>query len=309
MSDLTPRRARAVAKTAYLFTYPLVTRYRDMYHQAIDTSSPTFSGGFGTWRHVAVREPRTNGAGRPQEVVLYSSAWLDVRSEPWWCAMGQVAPDVQFTARWVDLWGFLLDTDRTGHTSRTGSVLASAPVPVHDVPLEIDGIVHGESGFVALLTETRWRDPYALPGARPIQPEFVLEPVSTHRGRPAPESARAIDWWPLHAGIETTDDFWRCVNFVLTLIRPNPQDESVLDRIAEIGVDAGRRWDESMFSDEVAVAIRAGMDDALSDLMEGAGDPVDFESHYVRRAEMDRDYFGRAVRALRPSPITTGGNR
>ena len=106
-----------------------------------------------------------------------------------------------------------------------------------------------------------------------------------------------------------TDEFWSCANFALTLITPNLQDESFLDRIAEVGVDAGRRWDASMFSDEVAVAIRAGMDGALSDLMEGAGDPVHSESHHVRRTEIDRDYFGRAVRALRPSPITTGGNR
>lgn len=93
-----------------------------------------------------------------------------------------------------------------------------------------------------------------------------------------------------------------CANFALTLITPNPQDQPVLDRIAGIGVGAGRRWDASMFSDEVAEAIRAGVDDALSDLMEAAVAGVDREPSPVRRAEMDRDYFGRAVRALHQVP-------
>jgi hypothetical protein len=283
---------------AYLFAFPMVTRYGDMYRQAIDTSSPTYSGGFGTWRHVAVRERRNHGSGRPHETVLYSSSWLDLRSEPWWCTIDTVAADVRCAGRWVDLWGFLLDTDRTAHSSPVGSVLASAPRRMHDVPLDIDGIVRGESGFVALLTETRWRDPYALPAVEPIQPEIVLEPMSVHRGRAAPTVARTVDWWPWSADVETSDAFWSCANFALTLITPNPQDQPVLDRIAGIGVGAGRRWDASMFSDEVAEAIRAGVDDALSDLMEAAVAGVDREPGHIRRAEMDRDYFGRAVCAL-----------
>lgn len=196
---------------AYLFAFPMVTRYGDMYRQAIDTSSPTYSGGgFGTWRHVAVRERRNHGSGRPHETVLYSSSWLDLRSEPWWCTIDTVAADVRCAGRWVDLWGFLLDTDRTAHSSPVGSVVASAPRRMHDVPLDIDGIVRGESGFVALLTESRWRGLVRAPAVEPIQPEIVLEQVSVHRGRAAPTPAHAVDWWPWSADVETSDAFW-CV--------------------------------------------------------------------------------------------------
>ena len=71
MSELTPSRARAIATTAYLFAYPLVKRYQDMYRQAIDVSSSTYSGGFGTWRHVVAHERRKQGSGRPNEAVVY----------------------------------------------------------------------------------------------------------------------------------------------------------------------------------------------------------------------------------------------
>jgi hypothetical protein len=102
--------------------------------------------------------------------------------------------------------------------------------------------------------------------------------------------------------VETTDEFWACANFALGLTTPNPQDESVLERIAEIGVNAGGHWDASMFRDEVAEAIRAGMDDALSDLMEAASQWVDHDPRHRCRAAMDSDCFGRAVRSLQRIP-------
>jgi hypothetical protein len=299
---LTPSRARAIATTAYLFAYPLVKRYQDMYRQAINVSSSTYSGGFGTWRHVVAHERRKHGSGRPNEAVVYSSIWVDLRAEPWWCTMGGVPSEVVCTGRWVDLWGFLLESDRAPERQLVGSVLASAPLRVRDVPPKIDGIVRGESGFAALLTETRWRDPYTLPGLEPVHPEIVLEPVSLHLGRRAPQRAPAINWSVCGNDVETTDEFWSCANFALTLTTPNPQDGRVLERITEIGISAGRRWDASMFPDEVANAIRAGVDDALSDLMEAASQWADPEPSHLCRAAMDSDYFGRAVRALHRIP-------
>jgi hypothetical protein len=40
------------------------------------------------------------------------------------------------------------------------------------------------------------------------------------------------------------------------------------------------------------------MDDALSDLLQAAAEPGGRRAHFVRRTEMDRDYFARAVGAL-----------
>jgi hypothetical protein len=99
MRHIALSRARAVAASAYLFTYRLVMNYRDMYRQAVDPSSSVFSGGFGTWRHRVDREPRTGGSGRPHEDVLHSSIWLDLRSEPWLCTVGEVPPGLSFVWR------------------------------------------------------------------------------------------------------------------------------------------------------------------------------------------------------------------
>ena len=113
MQDLNPNRARAVASVAYHFVYPLVAGYCAMYHGVVDTSSPSSGGGFGAWRHVGVSEERKQDVGRPRETSVRSSVWLDLRSEPWWFSVGEIQPEINFTVRWIDLWGFRVDGGTT----------------------------------------------------------------------------------------------------------------------------------------------------------------------------------------------------
>ena len=55
---VTPAEARQIAKEAYIFNYPLVMYYRTMYLQAIDTTSKSYSGGFGKWLHLGTSSPK-----------------------------------------------------------------------------------------------------------------------------------------------------------------------------------------------------------------------------------------------------------
>jgi hypothetical protein len=57
-----------------------------------------------------------------------------------------------------------------------------------------------------------------------------------------------------------------------------------------------------MFRDEVADAIRAGMDDALSDLMEAATHWTNHHPNHLHRTAMDSNYFARAIGALHRIP-------
>lgn len=303
MKQLTPTSAKAIAATAYLFAFPLVMRYRQMSRQAIDATSPMFSGGFGTWLEGSVTEPRRSGSGRPMEDVVYSSTWLDLRGEPWWCALGDVPAEVSFVGSLVDLWGFLIADLEPG---RSGPVLASSPAPVRGVPDQVEAVVRGESEFVQVCTESRWSDPYRLPGVPPVRPDLVLEPLSAHLGRPAPRPAAAMTWSPWFEGLEATDEFWACANFVLSLTEPNPDDRSILERIAQIGVIPGAPWTPSAHPEAVLEAIRDGMDDAISDLLEGAVGADVCRRPRTRRADMDRDYFSRALAALCPSVRVDG---
>lgn len=290
-----------MAAVAYIFTFPLVMRYRRLHRQAVDSGSPVYSGGFGTWRDESVTVPRRSGNGRPNVEVVYSSAWLDLRAEPWWCEVGEVSPDLSFHGVFVDLWGFpIADVE----PSRAGPVLASAPQRVRDVPPQVRKIVRGESSVVEITTVTTWRDPYRVPGTPPTRPDVVLDPVTSHLHRPPPRRSRRIadvaPWLPWFEGLETTDEYWPCATFALSLTAPNHDDRDILDEIAHIGIVPGAPWSPAAFPRVVADAIRDGMDDALSDLMAAAAESDDDDVPSSRRTEMDRDYFTRALSVLRP---------
>ena len=294
--QLTPKSAQAIATVAYVFAFPLVMRYSQMYRQSIDPCSPTFSGGFATWREDRVTEPRTSGTGRPREDVLYASTWLDLRVEPWWCSVEAAASHVSFRGALIDLWGFRIVDLEPGDSGR---VLASAPADLRNVPSQVRIVARGESSVVQLSTETRWTDPYRLPGTYPERPPIVLAPVSSQFGRSVPRRSDAVAWSLWFEGLETTDEFWSCANFALSLIAPDPDDRHVFEQIAHIGVVPGEQWSASAFSGPVVEAIRDGMDEAVSDLLEAAARPDVHRRDLGSRSAMDRDYFSRALAALR----------
>ena len=73
-NKVTANEARAIAKEAYTFNYPLVMYYRTMYLQAIDTSSKSYGGGFGKWLHLGTSSPKDTDIVSPNNDSPYSYA-------------------------------------------------------------------------------------------------------------------------------------------------------------------------------------------------------------------------------------------
>jgi hypothetical protein len=62
-----PEQARAIAKDAYIFSYPLVMNYRTMYMQAIKGD-----GRFGKWLHLGLSSPADTDIVTPNNDTPYS---------------------------------------------------------------------------------------------------------------------------------------------------------------------------------------------------------------------------------------------
>ena len=108
-NDVTPEQARAIARTAYIVTYPLVMYYRTMYVQSIDPSSPSYAGGYGRWLHLGVSSPEDTDIVTPNNDTPYSYAWADLRAEPYVLTLPPCEGERYYTSQWNDLWGFVLD--------------------------------------------------------------------------------------------------------------------------------------------------------------------------------------------------------
>jgi hypothetical protein len=82
---------------------------------------------------------------------------------------------------------------------------------------------------------------------------------------------------------------------LLSFTTPNPQDKPVQDRMAKIGLGAGKTWDSSSQSKEVRAAIAEGMKDALAELKKGATHITDPSLFFRSRKDLKKDYYNRAL--------------
>ncbi len=291
-----PSQAKAIAKEAYIFTYPLVMYYRTMYMQAIDASSSSYGGGFGKWLNLGTATPQDTDIVTPNNDTPYSYAWVDLRAEPWVLTMPKIDATRFYTSQWDDLWGFVLDNAGSVEDGNDGvRVLLASPTWKGDLPDGVKRIVRGDSEFLGSLTRAQLIDPSDMANVTRIQGGYKLEPLSSFLGQPAPASAPDIEWLPWKEGLEKTDDFWSYANFVMALTTPNPQDKPALDKIAEIGVVAGQPWDASSFSKDEAKAISDGMGEALAEMKKASEGDVNPALFFRSRKNTDKDYFDRAL--------------
>ena len=291
--------ARAIAREAYIFYYPLVMMYRTMYLQAIDPNSESYSGGFGKWLHLGTSTPQDTDIVSPNNDSPYSYAWVDTRAEPWVLTMPKIEPNRFYTSQWDDLWGFVLENPGSVLDGNDGvSILLASPTWEGDLPKGIERAVQGDTDFLGSLTRTQLIEPSDLPNVSEIQMEYKLQPLSAYLGEPEPEAAPAIQWKPWKEGAEKTDEFWAYANFLLSFTTPNPQDSDIHSRMTKIGLGAGKTWDSTALGDDVSAAVAGGMQDALAEL-QAATTTFDDPSLFFRtRKDTDKDYFNRALGAL-----------
>ena len=295
-SELTDDEARAIAKEAYIFNYPLVMYYRTMYLQAIDKDSKSFSGGFGKWLHLGTSSPKDTDIVTPNNDSPYSYAWVDLRAEPWVLTMPKIEAKRFYTSQWNDLWGFVLDNPGSVEDGNDGvSVLLASPAWKGELPKGVKRVIRGDTEFLGTLTRTQLFEPKDLRNVKKIQQKYKLQPLSAFLGKPAPEAAPAIQWKPWKEGVETTEEFWAYVNFLLPLTTPNPQDKPVLDRMARLGLEAGKPWDPTSLDQDVRDAMAAGIKDALADVKKAATGEVDPSSFFVSREDLNKNYFARTM--------------
>jgi hypothetical protein len=175
------------------------------------------------------------------------------------------------------------------------SVLLASPTWKGELPKGVKRVIQGDSEFLGTLTRTQLLEPKDLPNVKKIQQQYKLQPLSAYLGKSAPKAAAAIQWKPWKEGAQTTDEFWAYVNFLLSFTTPNPQDKPVQDRMAKIGLVAGKPWDSAALGKDVSAAIAAGMKEALADLKKASTHITDPSLFFRSRKDLDKDYFNRAL--------------
>jgi hypothetical protein len=250
------RYVRALAAEAAVYGLPSVYQYAQMIGQAVDESSPAFTG-FNHWNHQRdVATPEFRVFKTPNVDTLYSNAWLDLSEGP----VRIRVPRIQ--ARYYTLHFLDAYSNSTNLSSRTvgeagGDFLVTPPGWEGEVP---DGLTRFRvaSPYMWILMRILVRpSPGDVEEVRALQDAVEITPAA-HPGRNdfvvvSPEAAEA-DW----------RSFFSVLDSSLRLNGHPVHEDAYVYRFRSIGLGGP----EPIRIDELDEAMRRGLEAGFTDAME-----------------------------------------
>ncbi|MFM0339932.1 DUF1254 domain-containing protein [Paraburkholderia fungorum] len=267
--SVTPAEARAIAKEAYIYGFPLVDNYRIQYTYFVDRNGAEFKA---PWNHIAnqprVYTPADTAIQTPNSDTPYSWLGLDLRIEPIVLTVPAVEKKRYYSIQLTDAYTFNFDYIGSRSTGNgAGSYLIVGPNWKGKIPRGVKKVIHSETDLVMSIYRVQLFDANDIGNVEKVQAGFKVQTLSEFLGAPAPKAAPAPDFVKPLSPVEqkTSLEFFDILNFVLRYCPTHPSEVELMKRFSRIGVGADQSFDASKLSPEMAEAIKAGMADAWAD--------------------------------------------
>jgi hypothetical protein len=127
--DVTAADARAIAKEAYIYGFPMVDNYRIQHAYFVDTGNPEYKGPWNQLVNIPrVYTPADAAIQTPNSDTPYSFIGLDLRAEPFVLTVPPIEKNRYFSIQLVDAYTFNFDYIGTRTTGNDGgSFLIAGP--------------------------------------------------------------------------------------------------------------------------------------------------------------------------------------
>jgi len=262
--------ARAIAKEAYIYGYPLVENYRIQYAYFVDSSNSEYKASFNTIKNIAhVFTPEDTAIQTPNSDTPYSFLGLDLRTEPLVLTFPAIEKNRYFSVQLIDAYTFNFDYIGSRTTGNDGgSFLVAGPDWHGEIPNGIKRVFRSETEFVLALYRTQLFNPEDMTKVKKIQAAYRVEPLSAFLGQPAPGPAPKVDFAkPLPKDKEKTSlEFFSILNFILNYCPTDPSEKELMGRFARINVGGGKTFDVATLWPNLKKAISEGVADAWEEL-------------------------------------------
>jgi hypothetical protein len=267
---VTPTEARAIAKDAYVYGFPLVDNYRIQYAYFVDRGNPEFKAPWNEIRHVArVYTHEDKAIQTPNSDTPYSFIGMDLRAEPIVLTVPVIEKDRYFSIQLIDLYTHnfaYIGSRTTGNDG--GSFLIAGPGWKGETPEGVKKVIRSETDLVMAGYRTQLFDPADIENVKRIQAGYTAQPLAAFLRQPAPRNAPPLEFVkPLTPDAQKTSlQFFAILNFALQFCPTVPSETELMTRFARINVGAGKAFDANAFAPEVKAAIEQGMSDAWAEL-------------------------------------------
>jgi len=267
--NMTTDEARAIAKEAYIYGFPMVDNLRVQYAYFTDKKDPDYKAPYNTLFNIPrVFTPDDKAIQTANSDTPYSWIGLDLRAEPIVFTVPPIARERYWSLQLIDLYTHNFDIPGSRATGNDGgSFLIAGPNWHGEKPPGITKVIRCETEMASAQFRTQLFNPADLDNVKQIQAQYVVKPLSAFLGQPAPQTAPSIDFpKPLTPVTQKTSlEFYTLLNFYLQFCPTHPSELALMDRFARIGVGAGQPFDASRLSAETKQAIEAGMADGWSE--------------------------------------------
>jgi hypothetical protein len=284
---VSPAEARAIAKEAYIYGFPIVDNYRIQHAYWMDKTNMEYKGPFNQiWNSARLFSPADKAIQTPNSDTLYSFIGADLRSEPLVLTVPAIEKERYFSVQLIDYYTFNFDYIGTRTTGNGGgSFLLAGPSWKGETPKDVKKVFCCETELAFPAYRTQLFNPGDIENVKNVQAGYKVQPLSAFLGQPAPKAAPAVDFiQPLTPEDEkTSPQFFNVLNFVLQFCPTVPSEEALMARFAKIGVGAGKPFDASKLSPEMKTAIEQGMADAWAAF---AGLKKDFEERKLSSGDV-----------------------
>ncbi|WP_458789046.1 DUF1254 domain-containing protein [Dyella jiangningensis] len=265
-TDLSLEEARAIAKEATIYGFPMVDSYRIQYSYFVDTSSPEYKADWNRiYNNARVYTPDDKAIQTPNSDTPYSYVGADLRAEPIVLTVPKIEKGRYYSLQFIDMYTFnfsYVGSRATGNDS--GAFLLAGPGWKGATPKGIKAVIRSETEFAFILYRTQLFSPEDIDNVKRIQAGYKVQTLSAFLGKAAPPPAPKIDFiTPMSADDERTSlRFFNELNFLLQFCPTDPSERSLMSRLAKIGVGAGKPFNEASLSPELREALQNGMADA-----------------------------------------------
>jgi hypothetical protein len=276
---VTPVQARAIAKEAYVYGFPIVDNYRIQYSYFVDKDDAQYKGDWNQIHNTArVFTPADTAIQTPNSDTPYSMLGADLRSEPLILTVPPIEQDRYYSLQFIDAYTYdmaYVGSRTTGNSG--GTYLLAGPNWKGGKPAGVNDVIQSDTNLATVLYRTQLRDPADLPNVEKIQAGYHVTPLSAFLKQPAPPPAPPIDFVPALTSDQerTSPQFFDILDFALKFAPTQPAEQAMLARFATIGIGPDGSFDAEKLTPEMRTAIQGGMADAWAELDAFKKDQID----------------------------------
>ena len=274
-ASITPEEARAIAKEAYVYGFPMVMNYKTIYNYVVDTENPEYKGPFNQLSCVArLFTPEDKAVVTPNADTPYCMFWMDLRAEPMVLTVPEMEPERFYHFQLIDLYthnfGYV-GTLTTGNGA--GTYLIAGPDWDGEKPEGITGVIRSETGFVFDVTRTQLFGPDDLARVKEIQESYDLQPLSAFLETDAPPAAVLPDLPVWVEGAQFDERFFGYLDLMIALLeRPGDGEKPLWDGLARLGIGPENTFDFAALPAEIQEALKTGVQEGFAEIEEFIGE-------------------------------------